>query len=168
MQVKPCASHGLVRGGCLSKALELYEKQIGLCMMDRHKDDHGTFAWSNEKHIVCAKSRPHFDRFGNTIISCHELIVRAALDNHLRILMYIDSQHRLFEFDPWEVVNDPTSTNNFRDEVMMVNFLLKLGRSPDQITLFTMDHKTETFTPAPEAVARAALAEGRRILERKR
>jgi hypothetical protein len=141
MQVQTKSPRGVVRGGILSKALEQFEKQYGASEKIPFKDRHGTYAYSlpKFKYIICAKSKPYIDPFRNVIVSCNIGLIRHAIDNHLRLLMFIASEERFYEFDALEIIHSPSTINNERNFVKMTNFKLDLGRTPEQLVLFSED-----------------------------
>lgn len=93
-------------------------------------DEHGTFAYRYGHFILCAKSYI----YGN-IVSFHRQIIGQALENKIKILLYLGNYKNIkeghefpvfYEFNPEDIVKDHEV--NHKGGAEMLNCSIKLAK----------------------------------------
>lgn len=83
-------------------------------------DIHGLIAYETYYRLLCAKKYV----YGN-IVSCHEYLVRRAIEQEKGVLMYISETDKFYLFSPSWIMSN--GTRNERGGVPMINFNIKGG-----------------------------------------
>lgn len=84
------------------------------------RDSYGFYAYATDRFILVAKKY----LYGN-VISTHSDVPEIAERHNKKVIMYIDEIDRFYIFSPTEILR--TGVVNFRGNVRMINFEIKLG-----------------------------------------
>lgn len=83
-------------------------------------DSHGVIGFEGYYKILCAKKYVY-----GSIVSCHEFLVRRAIEQQKGILMYILKANKFYLFNPSKIME--CGIRNTRGHHSMINFEIKRG-----------------------------------------
>lgn len=89
-------------------------------LLNKLSDKYGVFALDTNYGLLVAKSY-----IWGSYISCHHRVLISCINQNKSLIMFIGDAEKFYKFDPKEVLKK--SEFNFRGDVKMANFPIKLG-----------------------------------------
>jgi len=109
--------HGLVLEHARDEFLSRFPDETVLRPL---RDRQGIVGYEAYYRILCAKKYIY-----GSIVSCHEMLVRRAIEQEKWLLMYILKNNKFYLFNPSRIME--SGVRNFRGGERMINFEIKRG-----------------------------------------
>ena len=99
---------------------EAFQKFQPAHLQDKLSDEKGVFALNTDRGVLCAKKYV----YGN-IVSSHKRAVVSAANQNKKLVMYIKTANKFYQFNPFEIIRD--GMENIRGNAKMLNWNIKYG-----------------------------------------
>jgi len=110
-------------GDLIRKAFRLCQERLNKPLISSLRDDtKKVVGYANNEFVLVAKSYIYGE-----IVSCHIEALYHAIENNLKLLMYINAVDKFYEFEPNECLK--VGLDNRRGGIVMCNFNIRLGRN---------------------------------------